>query len=1087
MPTLQEQVTTAVTDITTDRDKLHAIVHGPASGTGSVVATAAGNVASVAKVLSEITASQWQIWLWSTATSGDPGTGKLLLNHATATSATALHISKTSDAGNALASWLATWDDSASTIKGRVRLFSHADATSWIDADVTAISDQTTYYVVTIASPTAGAGSRIANDRVAVSFLPIGDKGDTGANGTAAGLDYAFNTATSGDPGSGKLLLNNATATSATALLISKTGRNSESLGTVLSAWSGSTSTIKGHVRLFDVANRTKWVEASVTAVTDNSTYYTMTITSVAAGTAISNAAILAVEFRAKGDKGDTGATGSYVSAATNLFPDPFFDISRGDKSFKVAGKELFKPDFATRTWVGDYKHSFGVGAWYHALDASISGYACHFGDMTEIGTDDTVSVGIIFVGPNTKNVNLRARFFANAPGTWVGSTSDAYVAGTGGEVLVKIDSIAIPAGATGVALIPYSLSSDNFHVVAAWCNLNAVAGVQPPPRRRRAAEAPVVRAAAGDLHPMVEAVLKQRSLFSNSGRTIVTTPTMTAAPEGGSTFIGWGDSYETPGSISFNAVRIPRTARADGTPEWYRCKIVVRTHATAPAGSSSTLLGVGETFLDPDARSADDTLVLVRDVVTGALKTITQVDLLTRFFVGYVAYARDGSVSRCGTVDGSITGLTRYLSYYITEERDPLVAAWSAVSGNPPVAIGLEQLTSPVQTYETLPRLALSNAMAAPPVTTLLTAPAPWEPVLPPRIYAMVGREANVYLRDMHSGAVPREYNVTCAVGKQQIERWTAVPVTAANDVSWSVAVRDADHGGVLAAVTVMLQVGSTTAAAGASRRVLAIGDSTTDAGRWTQRMLDIATANASAAQITLMGTRGSGANKHEGRSGWNLDQYYQSDSVSGVDNPFVTAPGNKFDMAAYLTATSQAAPDIVVWHLGINDVFAQETEVGVNAVMDAMIDKLQRMIGLTADAAVGSVLESNANAVNIIAMPISPANQDGFAEAYANGQTRWQHKRNITIAAYRLKEAFKSSEGSRVYLLPWNVTIDTERGFEVATAAGNANTAITATRPIDGIHPNDEAGQVGGYQQMGDAAYACINWLVHTGRSPT
>lgn len=60
----------------------------------------------------------------------------------------------------------------------------------------------------------------------------------------------------------------------------------------------------------------------------------------------------------------------------------------------------------------------------------------------------------------------------------------------------------------------------------------------------------------------------------------------------------------------------------------------------------------------------------------------------------------------------------------------------------------------------------------------------------------------------------------------------------------------------------------------------------------------------------------------------------------------------------------------------------------------------------------------------------------------------------------------------------------VDPEHGWQVATAAANANTAMTVTRPLDALHPNDQAGQVGGYEQMGDAAYACINWLVATGK---
>jgi len=790
------------------------------------------------------------------------------------------------------------------------------------------------------------------------------------------------------------------------------------------------------------------------------------------------------------GARGPAGAVGSYVSAATNLWPDPFFDLAKGDKSYVVGGKAIYLPDHALRSWDAGHISSFGVGAWLHATGAGATqGYACHFADLSQIGTDDTISLGMIFRTAATKNVKLDCMFFAGTPGTWVtggGHATGTYVTGTGGEDLVVLNNLVIPAGATGVCLYPYSLSAADFRVLAAWANLNAVAGVQPPPRRRRLSEPNMVRAAAGDLHPMVEAVLKQRSDVTYASRSAVNAATLTSTNESFGTIAGYADSYVTPGSIAFNAVRILSIARHAGSPEWYRAKVVVRTHATTPLAASSTIVAVGEAFLDPDARTAVEVLVPLRDPVTNALKNVTQADLLANFMIGFWAVQRDGTMANAGYPGATMTGLTRVQSAYTETTRDPSTAVWSNASGNPVIGIQLEQLTTPVQAYTTLPRAALSSALGVPPTTTLLTAPAPWEPVLPPRLYAMVGREANVYLADMHSGAVPRAYDVTCSVGKQQRERWTGTPVTAANDVAWSVNVLDADHGSALGTASSLLQVGSATAAAGAVRRVLCIGDSTTAEGRYTQRMLDIAAANTGAAQLTLLGTQGAGSNKHEGYSGWNTSNFYQSDTVSGTNNPLVTGAGNKFDLAAYLTATGQSAPHIVLWHLGMNDVFAATSDAAVNAIMDTMVDQLSRMIGITADAAVGSVIESYANAVNIVAMPISPVlTQDGFDAAYGNGQTRWRYKRNITICAYRLKEAFKGAEASRVYLLPWNVTVDGEHGWQTATAAANTNTAMTVTRPIDALHPENRVGQLGGYEQMGDAAYACINWLVATGRS--
>jgi microcystin-dependent protein len=144
-----------------------------------------------------------------------------------------------------------------------------------------------------------------------------GINGATGATGPNTGLDYAWATATSGDPGSGRVLANNATLASATALHISKTGGNGESLGAVLATWDDSTNTAHyGHLRVFTVADRTEYIEAEITGtLTDNSTYYTVPVTVTAAAGTPTAADVMAVMFERTGNVGATGATGATGAA----------------------------------------------------------------------------------------------------------------------------------------------------------------------------------------------------------------------------------------------------------------------------------------------------------------------------------------------------------------------------------------------------------------------------------------------------------------------------------------------------------------------------------------------------------------------------------------------------------------------------------------------------------------------------------------------------------------------------------------------------------------------------------------------------
>lgn len=183
-----------------------------------------------------------------------------------------------------------------------------------------------TIAVGTTTTGAAGSSASVTNSgsSSAATFnftIPRGDTGATGATGPNTGLDFAFNTATSGDPGSGKFLYNNATLASVTAINISKTGRNGESLGSLIATWDDSTNTAHyGHIRAFTVADRTKYGEFELTGLTDNTTYYTLTVTRTASGTLHANTDVCAVMFERTGNKGADGAgIGDVVGPASSV------------------------------------------------------------------------------------------------------------------------------------------------------------------------------------------------------------------------------------------------------------------------------------------------------------------------------------------------------------------------------------------------------------------------------------------------------------------------------------------------------------------------------------------------------------------------------------------------------------------------------------------------------------------------------------------------------------------------------------------------------------------------------------------------
>lgn len=293
---------------------------------------------------------------WATSTSGDPGSGKVAVNNATLSSATGLQISETDAAGAGVGGALALWDDSTSTTKGTLFIYKVGALSTFCCYTITgSITDSGDYDEFTL-THAASNGTFAAGDVVSVLFVPKGDKGETGttgatgATGPNVGLDFAWATATSGDPGSGFILANNATLGSATALNISTTGRNGEDYSTHLATWDDSTSSVKGHLRLFTLADKTEYVEADVTGITDNSTYYTVALSNVSGGTAPSASDIMAVLFIPTGSAGLDGSDGtnaglSYTFSTTTTDSDPGAGYVRANNADLSAATALYIDD----------------------------------------------------------------------------------------------------------------------------------------------------------------------------------------------------------------------------------------------------------------------------------------------------------------------------------------------------------------------------------------------------------------------------------------------------------------------------------------------------------------------------------------------------------------------------------------------------------------------------------------------------------------------------------------------------------------------------------------------------------------------
>ena len=367
---------------------------------------------------------------------------------------------------------------------------------------------------------------------------------------------------------------------------------------------------------------------------------------------------------------------------------------------------------------------------------------------------------------------------------------------------------------------------------------------------------------------------------------------------------------------------------------------------------------------------------------------------------------------------------------------------------------------------------LGMSLAASAQPASPLRL-------ILPAEIQAVVGHEANLYFDNvvlaLNSAACA--FDVTCAKGTQQQERWTFVPQPGdVGTYDLKLDVRDAANKIVASATTKMRVIA---AAAGADRAITAliVGDSLTHASVYPEELLTLCKAPGNP-RLTLIGTHHldgySPENKHEGYGGWTAERF------ATFFNPNAKAPGEsspflfnvdgkpKLDFKRYLQATNNGlAPDFITILLGCNDTF-RESDDTIEAAIDTMFANLDRLLqafhSVRADTKIGLLL-----------LPPPAASQDAFGANYGCGQTRWQYRRNQHRVVERMVATYGGHEKESIYLVPDYVNLDTVHNYPLATGPVNSRNPEKLTRQANGCHPSAE-----GYAQIADSIYCWLKGML-------
>lgn len=135
-----------------------------------------------------------------------------------------------------------------------------------------------------------------------------------GKTGGGISIQYVFSTTTAdADPGNGVLRLDQATQNTATAIRADLLDAGGADWSAALASLADSTSTVKGHVRLFSVADPAKWLLFTVSAVASPTGYKNIAVANVASSAAspFVNGDAVVLAFSRSGDKGSAGTNGA--------------------------------------------------------------------------------------------------------------------------------------------------------------------------------------------------------------------------------------------------------------------------------------------------------------------------------------------------------------------------------------------------------------------------------------------------------------------------------------------------------------------------------------------------------------------------------------------------------------------------------------------------------------------------------------------------------------------------------------------------------------------------------------------------------